>query len=402
MLTKHKKILKNNVKYIKKNYKLIDNSYDYEVIGIKKINVAIITIFDDIPNYGNRLQNYAVNEVLSGMGLNTTTLYVEPKLWSFKNLLKYFIHKITNFYFTKNYNYWRYDFLKSIKFNKFNTMYIPNQQIKSLKGLKDKYDYFVIGSDQVWNPNWYERIPLRKEVYLLNFVNPEQKICFSPSFGLSELPNDSKQYFKKTLGAFLNISVREKAGAKIVKELTGKDPQILIDPTLMLNKEDWINIEKKPKDLDMNCEYIFTYFLGGKSDKQQQYIDKIAIEHGLKVYNLLDYNQPELYVSDPAEFIYLIHNAKIVFTDSFHACVFSFIFEKPFQVFQRNGTLNSMMSRIETLLKTFSMERKLFKAGTECDIFESDYNEGFKRLKQEQDKVNKFLKVSFTNKTCKE
>lgn len=371
-----------------------------EVINIKKTKVAIITIFDDIPNYGNRLQNYAVNQTLSNIDLNTTTLYVESQLCSVKNMLKYYIHKITNYYFTKNKNFWRYDFIKIIKFNKFNKMYIPNKKIKSLKGLKGKYDYFVIGSDQVWNPNWYKRIPLRREAYLLNFVKPEQKICFSPSFGLSELPNDSKQYFKEALGKFLNISVREKAGAKIIKELTGKEAQILIDPTLMLNKEDWTHIEKKPKNLDINCDYIFTYFLGGKSDKQQQYIDKIAMKYRLKVYNLLDYNQPELYVSDPAEFIYLIHNAKIIFTDSFHACVFSFIFEKPFQVFQRNGTdtLNNMMSRIETLLKTFSIERKLFKAEIDGDIFENDYNKGFDILKQEQDKVNKFLEKSLHNK----
>lgn len=355
------------------------------------MKVGIVTIFDPNANYGNKLQNYAVYQILLGMGLEPKTLYVEKQGVNLKGRIKFFIHKITNYNFAKNVNYWKYRYEKIKKFDKFNCKYIPNEQIKSFDNLNKEYDYFVVGSDQVWNPNWYNR--MKKEAYLLNFAKSKQKVCFSPSFGLSELPNEWKEHFRNALKTFPNISVREEAGAKIVKELTGKTAEVLIDPTLMLKKEEWIKIESKPENLDFNQEYILTYFLGGKTKEQEEYIKKIADDNKLTIYNLLDYTEPKLRKIDPAEFIYLIHNAKIVFTDSFHACVFSFIFVKPFQVFPRNGTTGNMMSRIETLLNKFSLQRKLYTS-IENNLFECDYSEGYKQLKEEQDKVKTFLRKS--------
>ncbi|MGG7152314.1 polysaccharide pyruvyl transferase family protein [Clostridium neonatale] len=355
------------------------------------MKIGIITIFDPWANYGNKLQNYAVCKVINKMNFEVKTLYVENQANSLKENIKFFIHKNTKYYFARDKNYWRYGYLKIKKFDAFNNKYIPNEQIKSFDNLSEQYDYFVIGSDQVWNPSWYDE--LKKEAFLLTFARPEQKVCFSPSFGLCELPNKWKGHFKNALKTFPNISVREEAGAKIVKELTGKAAEVLIDPTLMLEKEEWIKIESKPKGLDFEQEYILTYFLGDKTKKQEEYIKKIADDNRLVIYNLLDYSQAELCTVAPSEFIYLIHNAKIVFTDSFHACVFSFIFAKPFQVFHRNGSQGNMMSRIETLLNKFSLQRKLY-GSMENDLFECNYSEGYRKLSKEKDKVHEFLKKS--------
>lgn len=357
------------------------------------MKIGIITIFDPVANYGNKLQNYAVNQVMQNMKFDVQTLYVEKQLNSVKENIKHLIHKNTGYYFANDKNFWKHHYIKIKKFALFNNKYIPNKQIKLFDNLSEQYDYFVVGSDQVWNPSWYDE--LKKEAFLLNFAKSHQKICFSPSFGVSEIPDKWKEHFKKSLESFPNVSVREEAGANIVKELTGKTAEVLIDPTLMLDKEEWIKIESKPQKLSFKQDYILTYFLGNKSKKQEDYIKKIASENNLLIYNLCDYNQPDLFTADPSEFIYLVHNAKIVFTDSFHACVFAFIFTKPFQVFPRNGAEANMMSRIETLLNKFSLQRKLY-GKIENDLFECNYSKGYEQLYREREKVNKFLNKSLS------
>ena len=359
------------------------------------MKVGIITINDTNPNYGNRLQNYAVHRIMLKQGVEPTTLYVEDELpISLKQNIKYMIHKTTKFTRCKNAVYWKNIYPKLIKFKKFNSKYIPTRRINTLDEISDQYEYFAIGSDQVWNPTWYKHCLIKKDAYLLTFANQDQKICMSPSFGISELPKEWEDHFRKSLKLFDNISVREEAGAEIVKNLTGKEAEVLIDPTLMLDKNEWIKIQNKPQAIDTEKEYILTYFIAEKSDETLNYIKWLESKYNLKVYNLLDYTQPDLYLADPSEFIYLINKAKLVLTDSFHACIFSFIFAKPFQVFTRNGAGNNMMSRIETLLRKFDLERKLYVNKFENDIFECDYYNGYNKLAQEQLKVREFISKS--------
>lgn len=99
-------------------------------------------------------------------------------------------------------------------------------------------------------------------------------------------------------------------------------------------------------------------------------------------------------MSDPSEFIYLIANAKLVMTDSFHACVFSFLFNKPFLVYSREGSEGNMMSRMDTLLGKFDLKRKYVDSGLSNDIFECDYSNGYKQLVKERAKVEAFLHKS--------
>lgn len=353
------------------------------------MKIGIVTINDPNPNYGNRLQNYAVDRVLKNLGADTTTLYVENQ-HSLSQWLKHFIHIITFYKFKKNAEFYHLVITKKNKFLKFNDAHIRCRHIKSFSSLKSQYDFFVIGSDQVWNPSWFD--DKKKEAYLLTFADPEQKICFSPSFGIDELPPKWEPHFKNSLMSFNTLSVREEAGAEIIYKLTKKQAQVLIDPTLMLSKDEWLNISSKPLNISFDKKYIFTYFIGEKSEYADSYINKIAASNNMNIYNLLDPAFPELFICDPSEFIYLISNASLVFTDSFHACVFSFIFTKPFCVFERQGNTKNMMSRINTLLKTFDLERKLYNE--DMDIFENDYSKGYHILAEEQNKVLKYLKDS--------
>ena len=94
-----------------------------------------------------------------------------------------------------------------------------------------------------------KRYPLRKDAFLLNFFDAKQKVCFAPSFGVSEIGDEWKLLFAEKLKEIPYLSVREEAGAEIIKQLTGKSAEVLIDPTLMLDANEWRKIEKKPRYL---------------------------------------------------------------------------------------------------------------------------------------------------------
>lgn len=359
---------------------------------MNEISVFVITIFDHL-NLGNRLQNYAVQEVLNKLNCNAVTVVYQKPPFSIKEKTKYFLQRISGFCLPGDKVYWKL-FPKRLEgFLNFNKAQLNLVYIHSVKQIKD-YSYYIVGSDQVWNPKWYEDNPLKKDLFLLTFADDNQKVCFSSSFGVTQLPEEWKPWFKKYLSKIPKISVREEAGAKIVKELTGKEATVLIDPTLMLDVSDWLRISKTPKRVDLGKPYILTYFLGGRSNRVDQDLEKFSKDYKLDIYNLLDQNQPDLYVTGPSEFISLVANAQLILTDSFHACVFSFLFNKPFLVYDREGTENDMMSRIDTFLSKFSIRRKYVDSGMPNDVMEHDYSQGYQQLAIERQKVLDFLRDS--------
>ena len=351
------------------------------------MKAAIVTINNPHPNYGNRLQNYASDYVLKKYCDNVTTLYVENQL-SVSDRIKHRIHAMSFYKLNKNPVYYKVLYKKRIKFLKFNKKYLNMRKIENFSTIGNEYDYFCIGSDQVWNPSWYN--DRKKEAYLLTFCKPEQKVCISPSFGINEIPSEWHEHFKKYLKLFPDFSVRENEGATIIKNYTGKDAAVLIDPTLMLSKEEWLKIAAKPKNIDTDKKYILTYFLGDISDEAKSFMDKKAKENNMVIYHLLNPNYPDLFTVDPAEFIYLVRHSDVIFTDSFHACVFSFIFGKPFCVCDRIDTEKSMASRIDTLLTSFKLERKFFNGNN--DINECDYSESNLILAKRQQDFTEYIK----------
>ena len=349
---------------------------------------AIVTIYDPSFNYGNKLQNYASFYLLKKMGLNIVTLITPEQYKNHFLRFKAFINKITGLRFRGEEIQACYN--RDINFNKFNAKYLKpcNDLIKGKLDITE-YEYFFLGSDQVWNATCYNE--RKKQVFLLTFAEPKQKICLAPSFGVAKLPDRWKTWFKEQLETFPNLSVREEAGQKIIKELTGRDATLLIDPTMMLNKEEWSVISNKPRKVDTSKPFILTYFLGEKSEKVLSDLKKYAEEYDLVVYNLLDKSQPNIYESGPREFIYLFSTADLILTDSFHGCVFSFLYDKPFLVYRREDNKADMFSRIEMFLSKFGIERKYVNSGLENDLFESNYTDGKKQLEVERTKVINYL-----------
>lgn len=360
---------------------------------------GIITIVD-LTNYGNRLQNYAVSEVLKKKGIESETLnFVECSsskrvMCEIKQAFRSvpFIYDSVLFLMGK----------KSLKkkriycFNKFSRKYLPVKTFcvdekDDLKRLRDKYDYFIIGSDQIWNPEYGHA---KKQDFAF-FAKEEQKICFSPSFGVSTIKEKYQEEIAKCLSGIPNISVRESAGIDIVKELSGKNAEVLIDPTMMLNADEWRKIQENP-GVDIQKKYILSYFIGKRTEEHDAKIKEWKEKYGLEEYKLLDEQDIELYCANPGAFVSLIEHATIVCTDSFHGSVFSILFGKPFVVFQRNGDGGGTSSRLDTLLGTFALTNRYVHNIEEADLFDCDYQESYSILEKERKKVDEFLNKSFS------
>ncbi len=341
---------------------------------------GIVTLFGEY-NFGNRLQNYAVQQVLKKKGLDVETIkYIG---------LKDDVPVIKN----------ERDKNRLIKFKKFNeNIRFANQimykEFEAPENFANDYDYIVMGSDQIWNFT-FDKIFSDKA--LGSFAPKNKKISFSASFGVNYLPEKGSNLYsmcKENLEDIKAISVRETAGKKIVEEITGRnDVQVLIDPTMMLDEKDWEKVMQRPESLKTD-KFIIKSFLGNVSNEVLKELERIAKENDCEIIDISDKNSP-YYDMGPAEFIYLEKNAFLVVTDSFHSCVFSILFSTPFVVFKReDNELESMYSRIETLLDTFQMPYRMFNGKITKDILNNDYSKAHEILKTEKLKVRNFLDTS--------
>ena len=120
------------------------------------------------------------------------------------------------------------------------TSLIPTRQVDATLGqLREKYDYFSVGSDQVWNPNYVDCY----RWMFLQFTERDQRVALSPSIGMSSLSSPyARRQMSRGLRGFDRLSVRERDGAKLIKQLTGQDATVLVDPTLMVTADSWRSV----------------------------------------------------------------------------------------------------------------------------------------------------------------
>ena len=316
-------------------------------------------------NYGNRLQNYAlqnyVNNLSNDFLVNSIWFEgLELKMYkkysiTVKNIWKY-IFNGNNFRRFVNCGGCYFEVIREYNFKKFTNKYIDTVFCKNLEKMNDDYNYFIVGSDQVWNPN----CPDLKHNEFLQFADKNKRIAYAASFGVSEIKTDNIEIVKKGLEGIDYVSVREHAGAKIVKDLTGKDVPVLVDPTLLLTVEEWEQVMERPVWY-RDKKYILVYFLSDLPYKIKNDIQNLAERYNLEIINLMDKENIDYYCSSPSEFLYLIKNCSLMYTDSFHGTVFSILNKRPFVIGSRECGVN-MDSRIDTLLSMFGLEnRKIFK-----------------------------------------
>ncbi len=338
---------------------------------MKKIGVVTL---NDYVNFGNRLQNYALVKYLSKF--NDCIVYnIWPK--SLKFIIKDFIKR---FLYVDKYK-------RISKFRNFNRLINTSTKIND-------FDYYVVGSDQVWNPQW-----LDKELMLLSNVDSNNKISYAASFGVNELEDSEKTIFKDFLPSFKSLSVRENSGVNIIKNLGLKNSiEVSIDPTMLLTADEWKKVSKQPKNYKGE-KYILNYFLGDISFSRRKAIEKIAKENNCTIINVLDPND-KYYISGPSEFLWLEENAFLVCTDSFHSSVFAILFNKPFVIFDREEKgLKNMSTRIDTLLSKFQINDRRFNGrNITKQNLNHNYENAYKILEDEREKSKEFFKYNLNIK----
>ena len=366
--------------------------------------VGIITINDN-DNYGNRLQNYAVYSLLSKydnveniIRINGSEIKIRRinrfKLSAWKKI------KGIGLFLLKNK---KYKYLKARKNkDRLNNFLLFNNNIVSgdtkidsdtdFSRLNEKYDIFFVGSDQVWNPNIFKN---GMYINMLGFTTPDKKASLAPSIAVDSLNNEQEDEMKKYLRDFKYISCREKQGSELIKKVTGRESVTLIDPTLMIKREEWDSLCKKPVFHKDEGEYVLLYFLGEMTNEYWDIVNKIAKKWNLYIVNLLDFYSP-YYTCGPSEFLYLIKNCRILLTDSFHGSVFSYIYEKPFRVFRRVDNLASMNSRLENLQNILQLGDLTVNNTTNLDDIMA-FNYDKVHLVKQQEIFQNYLDEIFSN-----
>lgn len=376
---------------------------------MKKIIGILTSTPSFINNYGAILQAYALQTQLK-------KLSYDPYIIKYADANEYvqgrvkLIDRIKNILFSQNLSLQAKRKLiinkivnKSVtpRFIKFQNEYIHfyNDKYIDYEGLKEiseKFYAFITGSDQVWNPNVHHGV--NDPGYFLQFVPKEiKRISYAPSFGVDIIPETCKINLKEYISFLDFVSIREESGRKLIHDICGINIPVVVDPTLLLNCEDYDKIIDD--SICPNNPYL-VYYKFGRIFEIDSIILQISKKYGYKVICIpagLETKFSPDYNIGPKEFIALISNANLVCTDSFHATVFSIIYNKPFLAFSRekeNNNIPTMNSRIKNLLNMLKLDNCWVGAGESLDINNlpnPNYEEANEIRHINQDKGIKFL-----------
>lgn len=378
-----------------------------------KEKVGIITHFYQSVNYGGVLQAYALTKKLNSTGIDAEqicyplrTKYLKRNKKSIKRVLIYFytkLRRIIKVIFRRKETPAKNKILgkRELCFEAWGKKYVPQSSLvydeKTINQANKMYDFFITGSDQVWNYEWYS-----KNLFLDFAKKNKKKIAYAASIGHEALDDYQKKVFKKHLKIFSAVSVRENSSVEMLKDISPVPVEHVCDPVFLLGKNEWEKVTSEPL---VDEKYVFCYFLG--NDNQ---IRDIATEYArgkiLKTVEIDDIVVGEsncefadiiLNDVDPSGFLSLIKNAEYVITDSFHATAFSIIFEKEVFIFER-AHAKGMSSRISSLASILDCEEHF------CNTEEKrtvqylkgldpvNYGKGFEKLDIQIEKSKDFLK----------
>jgi len=330
--------------------------------------IGVITHFHNSINYGGVLQAYALCAALKECGIQAEQICYVPYYPETEQERKPFLKRIVNVFrpaMLQDYILSRLDAMHNDRialhmqkrrqaFATFGAEHVPQSKAvyrgDDMRAAGEDYDCFVTGSDQVWNLDWYQG------AYFLDFV-PEgkKKISYAASLGMYSLTEEQKQTFRNLLADYTAVSVREEDAVELLQPISPVEVNCTLDPTMLLSAAQWDEIcaEKLVQE-----PYLFCYFLG-ENQQLRHMAAEYARSHGLKIVTIPHakgshtkdderFGDEQVWAASPVEFLSLIKHADCIFTNSFHAVVFSGIYEKEYFVFPRRKG-DRMVSRIYTL-----------------------------------------------------
>lgn len=325
------------------------------------MKLGIIT-FHRARNYGAVLQAYALNKATQDLGFDSEVIdyrynKVEKDYLLFKSKNKKKIIKDIINYPIKKTKWKKFDdfIQKNVKTS--DRVYVSEKDFKEANKI---YDCYLTGSDQVFNLKMTDN----DKNYFLDFVEDStKKNSYAASFGQKELPEEKKEIYKNLLSDFNQISVRENDAIVLVDDLISKKARIDVDPSFLLNKEQWEKISAKPKVKD---KYILLFVMQ-KNDTIFKFAEELSRTTGYKIIFISEgykrlLNAKHKRTVSPEEWLGYFLNAEYIVTNSFHGLAFSINFNKKFFVeYQKPPATGN--SRLETILKEYKLQERLIKDG---------------------------------------
>lgn len=352
------------------------------------MKLGILTFFN-YNNYGAALQCYGLYKTLANMGHEVEYLdYTCPYIGNPFKLI-HLKNKGIFGYIYSTVGYICY-LPRRKKFNEFRLL-IPHTEPlnqKNIDSVGERYDKYITGSDQVWSA----KLTDFDKAYFLKFVKEDnKKYSYAASFGENTVQEENKELYAKLLGKFEGISVREDYGQELVQNLSGKESEVTVDPTLLLNEKEWIEICSKKR---VKGKYILVYQLGF-SKQLIQAVKEVQRLTGLQViyvpFPLGGALKCKISLSiGPAEWLSLFRHADYVITDSYHGIIFSLIFKRLFLGVVDGQHKNK---RAISLLTKLHLESRIAKD----DQFEEiqrpiDYSKVMPILEEEAEKSREWLR----------
>lgn len=349
------------------------------------MKVGILT-FPNSTSYGATLQMYALWRTVNELGhqveiINYYNKYMKAGKHVTKTIGKRSLHDIARHSATAILH--PYFENKFHDFERRNVALYPKRHIVDKEQLSladERYDAIICGSDQVWNPD----ITGKDISYFLDFCSETtRRISYAPSFGIETLPNDFYVLAQEQIKKFDYLSIREKSGLELIRQMTEKECPIVLDPTFFLSANEWEALESE-HPLGKG-DYIL-YYTVKTSKTLMEYCQILSENTGIKIVvvggnfinDLIKKDKMTEYAVDisPSEWLYLIHHAKYVVTNSFHGTAFSINYRKNFFL-ELSSKANS---RLEYIVSSLGLENRIIKSKADIVVSNIDYTDSERRL----------------------
>lgn len=272
--------------------------------------------------------------------------------------------------------------------------------IDEIKEWEDRYDAYVCGSDQIWNPFYWGKDP----VYYLSFTSDRKKISYAASIGTTQIPAEVLKMMGEHIQKIKYLSVREKSAMLMLRQKLGINAYCVLDPALTISPQYWHTLaENHINSLPLQKPYLLEVFFDrsrfprkiSKKTAKRKKLTAVAIPDTL--YDTM-HAKEKIWPKGPAEFLEVIRYAKFVCTQSFHVVIFCLIFHVPFYVFPRLEEVNAdgLLSRIKDLLELVNLSDRIIAADEDIEKCRDTIN--FEHidviLETEREKAMDFLEES--------
>lgn len=345
-----------------------------------KKKIGVFTLGNARENYGQILQAYALQEFLRKSNyepflINYRRRFTLEDERGGRKLMKAVYLFVKGMVFPKSTGDTKLDSISVVKrdfVNFYKDNFVFSQLYTTIDELKrdpPKAEVYICGSDQIWN--WDNRYGYDKASFLQFGDKNIKKVSYAA--GMSRISNDSRaiKELNKYLNVFNNVSLREDTGVPILNKAGIFDVNVVLDPTLLLDKEHYFEKMSKPIDLQ-DTAYILGYLINFSSpqdigwDKISSYLGEsgldfkyVSAEGYVDAVNKLGEYESSFYTV--SEWLYAVANSKYVLTTSYHGLLFSIIFEKPFIFYFADNNHSYGRNRIYYILGLLGLEQRIFQ-----------------------------------------